>query len=61
MLQSESGIIRIPDLEDITQTALILYSDASHANLSARESQGGFVIFLCGKKWKIIAIRVDIT
>ena len=51
-LQSESGIICISDLEDITQTTLILYSDASHANLSNCASQGGFVIFLCGKNGK---------
>ena len=51
-LQSESGIICIPDLEDITQTTLILYSDASHANLSNCASQGGFVIFFCGKNGK---------
>ena len=51
-LQSESGIIRIPDLDDITQTALILYSEASRANLSKSVSQAGFVIFLCGKNGK---------
>ena len=51
-LQSESGIICIPDLESITQTALILYSDASHTNLSKCTSQKGFVIFVCGKNGK---------
>ena len=51
-LQSESNIICIPDLEDITQTTLILYSDALHANLSNCTSQGGFVTFLCGKNGK---------
>ena len=51
-LHSESDIICIPDLEDITQTTLILYSDTSDANLSNCASQGGFVIFLCGKSGK---------
>ena len=51
-LQSESGIIYMPDLEDITQTTLILYSNASHADLSNCASQGGFVIFLHGKNGK---------
>ena len=51
-LQSESGFICIPDLEDITQATLILYSDASHANLSDCASQEGFLIFLCGKNGK---------
>ena len=51
-LQSESGIIYIPDLEDTTQTTLILYSDASHASLSNCASQEGFVILLCGKNGK---------
>ena len=51
-LQSESGIICISDLEDTTQTTRILYSDASHANLSNCASQGDFVIFLCGKNGK---------
>ena len=44
-LQSESGIICIPDLEDTTQTTQILYSDALHTNLSNCASQRGFVIF----------------
>ena len=38
----------IPDIGDVTESTVVVYSDASHANLHDGGSQGGFIIFLQG-------------
>ena len=48
-LQTESGVVCIPNIGDVRQSALYVYSDASFANLAGCSSQGGYVTFL---KWE---------
>ena len=45
-LQDQCSKICIPDIGNICHTSLIVFSDASHANLHHGESQGGFIVFL---------------
>ena len=51
-LQTESGAVCIPNIGDVRQSALYVYSDASFANLAGCGSQGGYVIFLKGENGK---------
>ena len=51
-LQTESSAVCIPDIGDVHQSALYVYSDASFANLAGCSSQGGYVIFLKGENGK---------
>ena len=45
-LQDQCSKICIPDIGNICHASLIVFSDASHANLQHGESQGGFIVFL---------------
>ena len=47
-LQQTKIAVKISDIGDLEDASLLLYSDASHANLAGGGSQGGFVIFLQG-------------
>ena len=47
-LQQIKVVVRISNTGDISSSSLILFSDASHGNLSAGGSQGGFLILLHG-------------
>ena len=48
--------IVIANIEDICQASIIVYSDASHANLRDHGSQGGFIIFLYGRNNNVCPI-----
>ena len=47
-LQQIKVVVQISNTGDISSSSLILFSDASHGNLSAGGSQGGFIILLYG-------------
>ena len=47
-LQNSTAQIHLPNIGNIIQSSLYVYSDASHANLPGCKSQCGFVIFLTG-------------
>ena len=51
-LQDQCSKICIPDIGNICHASLIVFSDASHANLQHGESQGGFIVFLQGENGK---------
>ena len=51
-LQTESGAVRIPNIGDVHQSTLYVYSDASFANIAGCSSQGGYVIFFKGEHGK---------
>lgn len=47
-MQQYKVSVSISDTGDLTDASIMLYSDASHANLSGGGSQGGFLILLQG-------------
>ena len=51
-LQDQCSKICIPDIGNICHTSLIVFSDASHANLQHGESQVEFIVFLQGENGK---------
>ena len=51
-LQTESGAVSIPNISDVRQSALYVYSGASFINLAGCSSQSGYVIFLKGENGK---------
>ena len=51
-LQDQCSKICIPDIGNICHASLIVFFDASHANLQHGESQGGFIVFLQGENGK---------
>ena len=47
-MQQTKVSVKISDTGDWKETSILLYSDASHANLTGGGSQGGFLIMLQG-------------
>ena len=54
--KKEKSQISIPNLGNLEKTKIVLYSDASFANLMDGGSQGGYVIFLQGESGKYMPI-----
>ena len=48
-MKSRDVRLSFPGLGDPKQISVISYSDASHANLPSGASQGGYIVFLCGR------------
>ena len=51
-LQSRTVRLRISDVGDLSAARLVVFSDASHANLPQGASQGGFIVFIQGSNRK---------
>ena len=47
-LQTQRGILKFPQIGDLRKASLLVYTDASYANLENSGSQGGNIIFLLG-------------
>ena len=54
--KKEKSQISVPDLGILENVKLVVYSDASHANLIDGGSQGGYVIFLQGKNGNYLPV-----
>ena len=54
--KKEKSQISIPDLGNLEKVKIVVYSDASFANLMDGGSQGGYVIFLQGETGKYLPI-----
>ena len=54
--KKEKSQISVPDLGDLESLKLVVYSDASFANLLDGGSQGGYVIFLQGENGEYLPI-----
>ena len=51
-LQDQCAKICMPDIGNICHASLIVFFDASHANLQNGDYQGGFIVFLQGQNGK---------
>lgn len=53
MLQSKDVVLSFPKIEDIENSELICFSEASFANLKCGGSQGGIIVFIQGSNGSI--------